>query len=282
MIHEHKELFDVSVMCELLNVSRQGYYAWIDRPPSPAQTRRAELTERIRQAHDDSRGLYGSPRVHAELVEQKIDVCRNTVAKLMKRAGIRSKAARRFRARTTESNHAHPTRANTLDRNFTAQAPNQKWVVDITYVPTDEGFLYVAAVMDLCSRKIVGWQMGDHLRTELRTDALAMALIQRKPSAGLLHHSDRGVQYCCGEYQRLLSENGIDCSMSRTGNCHDNAAMESFWGTLKQELVHLENYATREAAKRSIFEYIEVFYNRRRRHSAIGYKSPESYEASLN
>jgi transposase InsO family protein len=282
MIHRHKEEFDVSVMCAPLNVSRQGCYAWVDRPPSPAQTRRAELIERIRSAHADSRGLYGGPRVHAELVDQAIDVCRNTVARLMKRAGVRSRIKRRFRARTTDSNHGLPIRANTLDRNFTAQAPNRKRVVDIAYAPTGEGFPYVAAVMDLCSRKIVGWQMADHLRTELCTDALAMALSTRKPSAGLLPHSDRGVQHCCGDYQKPLSENGIECSMSRTGDCFDNAAMESFWGTLKRELVHLENYATRQEARSSIFEYIEVFYNRRRRHSAIGDKSPESYEASLN
>jgi transposase InsO family protein len=282
VIHRHKDEFDVSLMCELLGVSRTGYYVWVDRPPSAAQTRRAELTERIRQVHGDSRGLYGSPRVHAELADRDVKVCRGTVAKLMKRAGIRSRIKRKFRVKTTESRHAHPVKANRLDRDFTAETPNRKWVVDITYVPTDEGFLYVAAVMDLCSRKIVGWQMADHLRTELCTDALEMALSARRPSASLLHHSDRGVQYCCGDYQRLLSANGIECSMSRTGNCHDNAAMESFWGTLKRELVHLENYPTREAAKRSIFEYIEVFYNRQRRHSAIGYVSPEAFEASLN
>lgn len=282
MIHEHREEFDVSVMCEALGVSRQGYYAWVDRPISDRQQRREQLTDRIRQVHRHSRGTYGSPRVHAELLEQKIDVCVNTVAHWMKQAGIAAKTRRKFRVQTTDANHRHPVAANRLDQDFSARLPNQKWCVDITYVPTGEGFLYVAAVLDLCSRRIVGWQMADHLRTELCTDALAMALQQRRPGSGLLHHSDRGCQYCCGDYQQVLADHGIAVSMSRVGNCYDNAMMESFWGTLKQELVHQEKYATRQAARQSIFTYIECWYNRRRRHSALGYQSPETFEASLN
>jgi transposase InsO family protein len=282
VIHQHKEEFDLTVMCEVLKVSRQGYYAWVDRPASDRQQRRVELTNRIRQVHEDSRGLYGSPRIHAELQQQNVKVCCNTVARLMKTAHIRSKVHQKFRVKTTDSDHPHPVKANLLDRQFKTELPNRTWCVDITYVPTAEGFLYVAAVLDLCSRKIVGWQMADHLRGDLCIDALNMALSQRKPGAGLLHHSDRGVQYCCSDYQRLLQNHGFDISMSRTGNCYDNAMMESFWGTLKQELIYHENYLTRQQAKQSIFEYIEVFYNRQRRHSAIGYVSPEAFEASLN
>jgi putative transposase len=282
MIDRNKDSFDVTVMCDVLGVSRAGYYARARRRPSARSVRREQLTEQIRRVHTQSRGLYGSPRIHAELAQQKVPACVNTVARLMRRAEVRSKIKRAWRPRTTASNHPHPVKTNRLDRQFDAVLPDRKWCVDITYVPTGEGFLYLAAVLDLYSRKIVGWQMADHLRAELCTDALEMAMEQRRPTPGLLHHSDRGVQYCCGDYQRLLDQNGIECSMSRLGNCYDNAAMESFWGTLKQELVYLEKYATRQQARRSIFEYIEVFYNRQRRHSAIGYLSPEAFEAGLN
>lgn len=270
-------------MCDVLRVSRSGYYAWADRPPAARAARQAELVEQIRRVHEESFGTYGSPRVHAELVERQVDVCVNTVAKLMKRAQVRSVMHRKFVAATTDSNHDHPVADNLLDRAFAAERPDQKWAVDITYVPTGEGFLYLAAVMDLCSRRIVGWSMADHLRTELCTDALEMALRSRDPGAGLLHHSDRGVQYASADYQRLLqAHGGITVSMSRVGDCYDNAMMESFWGTFKTELVHHRHYATREQARQSIFRYIECWYNRRRRHSAIGYMSPEQFEASLN
>jgi transposase InsO family protein len=287
-IHRQREHFEVSIMCQVLQVSRSGYYAWATRPPSAAEQRRAELIEKIRQAHQESGGTYGSPRTHADLVEQKIDVCVNTVAKLMKRAGIRSIVHRRRKfvpttTTTTDSNHDLPVAPNRLERNFAATLPDQKWACDITYVPTREGFLYLAAVMDLCSRRIVGWSMAEHLRTELCADALEMALRSRRPPGdGLLHHSDRGVQYASDDYQRRLRAHGITVSMSRVGDCYDNAMMESFWGTLKTELVHHMDYATREQARSSIFRYIECWYNRRRRHSAIGYKSPEQFEASLN
>ena len=269
-------------MCEVLEVSRSGYYAWVDRPLSVRAQRQEKLVEQIRAAHDQSGGIYGSPRIHAELAEQGIGACVNTVAKLMKEAQICSIMHRRFVACTTDSNHDHPVAANVLDREFHADLPNQKWVTDITYIPTGEGFLYLAGVMDLCSRKIVGWSMADHLRTELCTDALQMALQSRKPGDDLLHHSDRGVQYASIDYRLLLKSHDICVSMSRLGNCYDNAAMESFWGTLKTELVHHNKYLTIEEAKQSIFKYIECWYNRKRRHSAIGYKSPEQFEASLN
>ena len=273
-------------MCEVLHVSRAGYYAWVGRPPSARARRADELTEAIRVAHEHSGGTYGSPRVHAELADREIDACVNTVATLMKKAGIRSTMHRKFVVRTTDSAHDLPVAPNLLDRQFEAKLPDRKWCCDITYVPTREGFLYVAAVMDVCSRRIVGWRMADHLRTELCADALAMALRSRRPggggAGGLIHHSDRGVQYASVDYQRLLQSHNMVVSMSRVGDCYDNAMMESFWGTLKTELVHQRDYRTREEASGSIFRYIECWYNRRRRHSAIGYKSPEQFEASLN
>ncbi len=272
----------MNVMCQMLEVSRSGYYAWIDRPISSRKIRQAELTEQIRQAYELGRGVYGSPRVHAELVEQKVEVCVNTVAKLMKKARIRSKIKRRFVVGTTDSNHRFAVADNLLDREFESDRPNQKWCCDITYVPTDQGWLYLAAVMDLCSRKIVGWSMNTSLEAKLCVDALQMALNRRQPGADLLHHSDRGVQYACDQYQRLLASQGISVSMSRKANCHDNAAMESFFGTYKTESVYQEHYQTVEQAKQAAFEYIEIFYNRQRRHSAIGYMSPEKFEANLN
>lgn len=269
-------------MCDVLQVSRSGYYAWVGRAPSARRLRQEELTGQIREAHEQSAGTYGSPRVHAELAAREVDVCVKTVAKLMKRAGIRSVMHRKFVARTTDSRHDLPVAPDLLGRDFRADLPDRKWCCDITYVRTAEGFLYLAGVMDLCSRKVVGWAMGDHMRAALCADALDMALRSRGPGAGLVHHSDRGVQYASVDYGRLLQAHKIQSSMSRAGDCYDNAAMESFWGTLKTELVHHRNYQTREEARQSIFEYIECWYNRRRRHSAIGYKSPEEFEASLN
>ncbi len=269
-------------MCQILQVSTSGYYAWIDRPMSDRQQRREELIGQIRQVHEQSRCIYGSPRVTVELKACGVNVSENTVAKYMQQEGVASKIRRRFRVKTTDSAHNYPVANNVLDRSFEAKLPDQKWCVDITYISTFEGFLYVAAVIDLCSRRIVGWAMADHLRADLCLDALTMAIEKRRPAPGLLHHSDRGVQYACSAYRSFLDRHQIQPSMSRTGNCYDNAVMESFWGTLKTELIYHENYATRAQARLSIFEYIEVFYNRQRRHSAIGYQSPESFEASLN
>jgi transposase InsO family protein len=200
----------------------------------------------------------------------------------MRQTGLQGKVKRKFVPRTTDSAHAQPIAPNVLDRQFTAPSPNRKWAGDITYIPTDEGWLYVAGLIDLCSRRIVGWSMADHMQTDLVADALTMALIRRQPPAGLLHHSDRGVQYASDDYQALLQDNRIQVSMSGKGDCWDNAVMESFWATLKTELVHHEHYATRQQARRSIFEYIEVFYNRKRLHSSLGYVSPEAFEASRN
>jgi putative transposase len=281
-IEQHGKEFEVRMMCRMLQVSRSGYYAWRDRPVSGRRARQEQLTERIREIHAGSRRTYGSPRVHAELLDRDVKVCLNTVAKLMKQAQIRAKTRRRFVVRTTDSGHAYEVFPNRLDRRFDAQGPNQKWCCDITYVPTQEGFLYLAAVMDLYSRKIVGWSMADHLRTELCLNALEMALAARTPDAGLLHHSDRGVQYASDQYRQRLESNGIQISMSRSGDCYDNAVMESFFHTLKIELIYQQDYATQEQARQSIFEYIECWYNRRRRHSAIGYQSPDAFEAASN
>lgn len=281
-IHEHRQTWPIHVMCRVLAVSRSGFFAWRGRMPPAWRARREELAAKVRAVHQENRGVYGSPRVHAALRAQGEQVCVNTVAKVMRGSGIRARSKRKFVPRTTDSTHPQPVAPNVLGRRFETEAPDRKWVVDITYVPTDEGWLYLAGVLDLCSRKIVGWSMADHLRAELVSDALSMAVAHRRPGRDLLHHSDRGVQYACDDYQQLLEEHGMQVSMSGKGDCWDNAPMESFWGTLKTELVNHERYATRDEARRSIFEYIEVFYNRRRLHSALGYLSPEAFEASLN
>jgi putative transposase len=275
----------VSVMCDILEVTRGGFYAHAGRPASAREVRRAELVGKVRQAHAESGGLYGSPRVTAELNASEVKVCENTVAKLMQEERIRSKVAARFKPRTTDSNHPNPVADNLLDREFEAKMPNQKWCVDITCIPTNEGTLYLAAVIDLCSRKIVGWSMADHMRTELCLDALNMAILQRRPGKDLLHHSDRGSQYASDDYRGRLATLGITCSMSGRGDCYDNAVMESFWGTYKQESVYQQpngRFENHGQARVETFKYIELFYNRRRRHSAIGYVSPETFEASLN
>jgi transposase InsO family protein len=277
-VRQHEQEFPVEVMCRVLGVSRSGYYAWQRRAPSATARRRVELAERIGQVHQASRRIYGAPRVHRELLAQDVQCSKNTVAKLMSKAGLRSKMHRRFRVRTTDSRHAHPIAPNRLNRQFEQAQPNRVWVGDITYIPTAEGWLYLAVLIDLYSRKVVGWAASDSLAADLTCNALRAALVQRKPSGKLLHHSDRGVQYACDDYQELLVEHGLEVSMSRTGNCYDNAVVESFFGTLKTELVHHECYAAREAARQSLFEYIEVFYNRRRRHSSLDYVSPQEYE----
>jgi putative transposase len=281
-IQRHADRWPVVIMCKVLAVTRSGYYAWHDREPSGRAARRAELTDKIRRIHRAHRGVYGSPRIHQALNVAGEKVCVNTVAKIMSDQRIAAKTKRKYVPRTTDSAHTQPVAQNVLDRQFDAKAPDRKWAADITYVPTAEGWLYLAAVIDLCTRRIVGWSMADHMRAELISDALQMAIARRTPGEGLLHHSDRGVQYACEDYQQLLVKHGMRCSMSRKGDCWDNAVIESFWSTLKTELVHHESYATREQAKASIFQYIEVFYNRVRLHSSLGYKSPEAFEASLN
>lgn len=285
-IRAHATELPVATMCRVLRVSRSGYYDWVDRPASPRRQRQAQLTEQIRAAHAASRQLYGSPRVAAELKARGVRVCQNTVARYMRAAGIAGRARKRFVVRTTDARHEHAVAANALNRRFDADdwpKPNRAWCTDITCIWTgQQGWLYLAAVMDLCSRRIVGWATAEHLRAELCLEALDMALEQRRPAKGLLHHSDRGVQYACTDYQAALERAKIVCSMSRTGNCYDNAAMESFFSTLKREEVYQRTYATHAEARAAIFQYIEVFYNRQRRHSALGYKTPVEFEAALN
>ena len=273
----------MKLMCRMLDISRAGYYAWVDRPISPRQQRRLEVVEQIRVCFNESRGTYGSPRIAVELkAAADVKVCQNTVAKYMRQDGLCVQPRRSYVPQTTDSDHGHPIAANLLDQDFVARAPDRKWVCDLTYIPTDEGWLYLSVVIDLFSRKVVGWSMSDDLKAAGVAEAMLMALKRRKPKDDLLHHSDRGVQYACERYQSLLAGNGITVSMSRTGNCYDNAVAESFFGTLKCELVHREQYRTRAQARSSIFQWIECWYNRRRRHSSIGYVSPEAFEAQIN
>lgn len=282
-IREHLSgRFPVDACCEVLEVSRSGYYAWHDRPDSARAKRRKDLAAKVKAVHEANRKVYGSPRVCAALRASGERACENTVAKVMRESGIRAKSKRKYVPRTTDSAHRRPVAENRLAREFDAPLPDRKWAADVTYVPTGEGWLYLAGVIDLCSRKVVGWSMAEHMRTDLAADALGMALARRSPGGGLLHHSDRGVQYASEDYQHLLRSHGIECSMSGKGDCYDNAVMESFWGTLKTELVNHERYQTREQARASIFEYVEVFYNRHRLHSSLGYKSPEQFERGLN
>jgi putative transposase len=262
-------------------VSESGYYAWADRTPSPAQLRRGRLVAAIEQVHAEVKGRYGSPRMTAALNARGHDCTENTVARLMKTHGIRAKAVRRF-VRTTDSRHSLPVAENLLGRDFAPPGPNVSWSADITSIPTADGWLYLAVVEDLFSRRIVGWSMDETMTSRLVVDALGMAVRRRVPGEGLLAHSDRGSQYASDHYQRLLGKHGITCSMSGVAQCWDNAPVESFFASLKRELVHHESYTTREGAKASIFEYIEAFYNRVRLHSSLGYLSPEEFERTHN
>jgi putative transposase len=281
-IHRHRQTFDLGVLCDVHGVCRGGYYAWVDRTPSSRDVRREQLTASIRRIHGESDATYGSPRVHQELVKEGESINRKTVEKYMKRAGISGESPKRFVPRTTDSDHDHRVADNVLGRDFAAEMPNRKWAGDITYVWTDEGWLYLAAIIDLCSRRIVGWSMAPHLRSDLCEEALTMAISNRRPGEGLIHHTDRGSQYASESYREILQWHDITPSMSRRGDCWDNAVMESFWSTLKREHVDRRRFSTRAEARSSIFEWIEGWYNRRRSHSAIGYVSPEQFEASLN
>ena len=281
-VKEHASTWAVATICRVLAVTRSGYYAWLVRKPSARQVRQETLVTQIRRVHLEHRCVYGSPRVHRVLKGQGECVCRNTVARLMRKAQIRPRTRRTFVPKTTDSKHGNPIAPNRLERDFGASAPNQKWAADITYIATAQGWLYLAGVLDCHSRKVVGWSMAESMPTDLISDALKMALLQRERKGELLHHSDRGCQYTSESYRRLLEKSGITASMSGKGDCYDNAMMESFWATLKTELVHHQHYQNHEQARASIFEYIEVFYNRKRLHSALGYQSPETFEASQN
>lgn len=279
-IEEHRSTWPIVVQCDVLQVTRSGYYAWRKQPLSASAQRREELTAQIREVHAASHCNYGSPRVHKQLQAEGHGCNRKTVAKCMQQAGIQAKSQKKFRVTTTDSKHAHPVAGNLLNREFEPAGANQAWTGDITHIPTQEGWLYLATVEDLYTRKIVGWSMSERIDSRLVVDALQMAIERQAPDAGLLAHSDRGVQYASEHYQELLAKQGITCSMSRKANCWDNAPMESFFATLKKELVHHEKYATRAEARQSIFEYIEAFYNRVRLHSSLGYVSPEQFEQS--
>jgi transposase InsO family protein len=264
-------------MCRALAVSRSGYYAWRDRRPSERSQANERLVARIRQIYHDARCVYGAPRIHAELRAQQVLCGRHRVARLMRKHQIRARQYRR-RRNTTDSRHQLPVAVNLLQQDFHAQAANQKWVADITYISTAEGWLYLAAVVDLFSRRVVGWSMQSVMTAELVIEAQQMAFATRQPGQGLLQHTDRGSQYASDAYQRLLRQQQTTPSMSGRGNCYDNAAMESFFHTLKTELVAHCRWQTRQEARLAIFEYIEVFYNRQRRHSSLGYRSPVEFE----
>ena len=275
LIEDHRDVWPVRVMCDALSVSPSGFYAWRSRPESPREIANRELLADIRRVYADHRGRYGAPRIHAELRAEGQSVSRKRIEQMMHRHGIRAHAPRRYRVCTTDSKHSLPVAENLLDRNFAAEKPDQVWLADITYIPTGEGWLYLAVVLDLFTRKVVGWAMRDHMRAELTMAALTMAIQRRHPGPGLIHHSDRGSQYAAGDYRKILQTAAMTQSMSRKANCWDNAPMESFFGTLKTELVHSGQYPDRDTARRDLFAYIEGYYNRRRIHSAIGYLTPE-------
>jgi len=275
-IEDRRDEFPVTRTCQMLDVSPSGYYAWRDRPPSAREMANQELYNKIETVYNESHGTYGSPRIYHELKDQ-VPCSENRIARLMRLRGLRAKQSKRFKT-TTKRNKAHPVAPNLLKRDFVADRPNQKWLSDISYIPTQEGWLYLAAILDLYTRGIVGWAMSDRMTSDLTINALEMALHQRQPEAGLIHHSDQGSQYTDQAYQAMLKDHGIRASMNGVGTWYDNAPMESFFGTLKSERVYDHLYHTRAEAKTDVFFYIESFYNRRRRHSALDYLSPQAYE----
>lgn len=281
-ITKHRDSFPIVLMCQALNVSRSGYYDSVDRPPSPRAKRTQKIRESVRQVFDESHAIYGSLKIAEHLAqrEELETACRNTVVRAMQELGLKSRVRKRFTPTTTKNDPSKQPAENTLDRKFKAEAPNQKWVTDITYLATTTGWVYLAAVIDLFSRKVVGWSLSDSLETPLVSAALRNAIEKRSPQRGeLLHHSDRGCQYTSEGYQRTLKTLGIACSMSRRGNCYDNAVAERFFWSLKHEWTKHDLYENLEDARLSVFKYIETFYNRERLHQTLEYKSPDQYEA---
>jgi putative transposase len=276
-IAREKATYPIDLLCRVLEVSRAGFYAAQGRPPSARRRADRQLAVYVAAAHAASRQRYGSPRVYRELRAHGHTVGRHRVARLMREQGLRARAKRRFQ-RTTDSQHHWPVAANVLDRQFTTTAPNTTWVSDITYLWTRQGWLYLVVILDLFSRRIVGWALDEQLTRQLAVAALTMALRSRQPRPGLLHHSDRGSQYASGDYQALLTTHQIVCSMSRRGNCWDNAVAESFFSTLKIELVHEADWRSHAEARAAVSDYIEIFYNTQRRHSVLGYLSPVAFE----
>jgi len=279
-VAEHSGEYQVKAMCQELGISVSGYYAWRGRGPSKREQTNREMAAHIQQAYEASRRTYGSPRIGPSLAAKGIRCNHKRIERLMRVLGVRGVSRRRKQPTTTTSNHKLPVAANILNRDFKADAANKKWLGDITYIDTDEGYLYLASLEDVFSRRIVGWAMADHMETSLVSSALQMALFQRRPTGELLHHSDRGSQYASQDYQDLLAKRGITVSMSRTANCYDNAMKESFFATLKTECAR-RPFASRAAARLAIFEFIEGWYNRRRLHSALGYRSPEQFERQV-
>jgi putative transposase len=279
LIDQHRGHWSLRFACEALAVSPGSYYQWRKRPPSAGYRHLPVVRAAIHEAYSRSRQTYGSPRIHAAIRLQGVQCSVNTVAKIMRSEGLKARP-RRARKVTTNSSHHLPVAENLLARDFDRNAPNQVWVSDITFIPTEEGWLYLATTLDLYSRRVVGWSMSERMTSDLVIDALQMAIVQRQPPAGLMHHSDRGSQYASGAFRQMLAAHGMICSMSRKGEVYDNAVMESFYATLKCELVHSARYAMREEARRAVFEWIEVFYNRQRLHSSLGYRSPADYEAA--
>lgn len=278
-IHDHRNTWPIALMARVLEVSLSGYYSWVDRPPSARQQHREELAEHVQEVFDASHRVYGSRKIAHELAQRKVNICRNTVAKIMRENALQSRAQKRKRfVVTTDSNHSYHAADNRLDRRFAAEKTNQKWVADITFVPTTRGFVYLAAVMDLYSRRIVGWAVHDAINTDLVFKALEHAITTRTPGEGLLHHSDRGCQYASDRYRAMLDQHGIDCSMSRKGDCYDNAPMERFMNSFKNEWANHQKYDCAEDVRLSVFKYVEIFYNRERRHQALGYLSPAEFE----
>jgi transposase InsO family protein len=279
-IQREQAQYPVACLCQVMGVARSGYYAWLKGSPTQREMANHQLAEQIREVHAQSRGTYGYPRVHAELRARGAVCTRKRVARLMRQQGLRGRRKRRLRVVTTDSRHANPVAPNLLNQEFQADAPDQKWCCDITYIPTQGGWLYLAIVLDLFSRKIVGWAMASHMQQTLVHDALNMALVRRQPPPGLLHHSDRGSQYTAYAYQDLLRQHQIEPSMSRKGNCYDNAPAESFFATLKEEII-TQPFASHQEARSAVFHFIEVWYNRRRRHSALGFRSPNDFESTF-
>ncbi len=275
-INELRRQHPVAAMCRVLDVSESGYYAWRKRPRSPRAQKNAQLETQIKAAHERTRQTYGPERLQADLADNGIQVGIHRIRRIRKKLGLRCKQKRKFKA-TTDSNHALPVAPNLLDRQFAVAAPNKAWVTDITYIATDEGWLYLAGIKDLFNGELVGYAMDARMTQKLVMQALFGAVATKRPGKGLIHHSDRGSQYCAHAYQKLLREFGMQASMSRKGNCWDNAPMESCWGCLKTELIHQRRFATREQAKREITEYIEIFYNRIRKQARLGHLSPAAF-----
>lgn len=278
MIKSNDEQFPVNMMCRMLSVSRSGYYAWNHRPQSDRSQANKLLADDIKRIFDDEKERSGSPRITKLLQEEGKSVGRHRVARLMRNNNWRAKAAKKYKA-TTNSNHTLPVAPNLLNQNFKADAPDQKWVSDITYIWTDEGWLYLAVVLELYSRRVIGWAISERMTATLVCDALMMALWRHHMPKGVIVHSDRGSQYCSAAYQKLFKKHKLVCSMSKKGDCYDNAAMESWNHSFKVEAIHGERFLTRSAAKEQVFEYIEIYYNRKRLHSKLGYVSPEVFEA---